>query len=140
MNQTKVVVKKVKQYPFGVQFKTATGAFNGQIVKLTPQGFLAEVPVPTLQPLERLECAFELPVLHKSVASGVVVVKVYNQWNGGAQGAQAKATTTAPPTGPGPAASTSPVVHLVELHFQSLPDASKNHITSFLKSSEKRGS
>lgn len=126
MAQPKVVVKKVKSFPFPAQFKTANSSFSGQIVKLTALGFLAEVSVSNIQPLERMECSFTFPVLLTSMTEPIVTVKIYNQWTGSVSRDQAAGPTQ------------GPVVHLVEMHFTALSHEAKATLKSFLTSSTKQ--
>jgi hypothetical protein len=107
-------VRKVKPFPFPGQFKDARGSFAGQIVKLTIQGLMIEVTGSSVQPGEKVEVNFVTPVLNGVVVLAGVVVKVYNQL-----ATDAKAGTGA--------------IHLVEVHFRSVPEASMKHIAHFLE-------
>ena len=132
-------VKRVSAYPFPVQLKTATATIAGQIQKVTLEGFLAEIPSTSLQPGDRLDISFELPVHRVSVVQTGVTVKLYSQW-----GAQKAAPGAAPPT-PQPESASSnltlgsptaegrAVVQLVEIHFQPLTDAGRSAISQFMR-------
>lgn len=133
MSQQRVIVKKVKAFPFPVQFKSASFSFSGQIGKMTTLGFIAEVSKTDLQPLEKLECAFTFPLSEVSVAEKVVVVKIHNQWAGSIGGAKSQDSTSQA------SAKTPGVLHLVEMHFVELSRAGKTHIDSFLRSLKKQG-
>ena len=132
--------KKVSAYPFPVQLKTATAVIPGQIQKVTLEGFLAEIPSTSLQPGDRLDISFELPVHRKSVVQTGVTVKLYSQW--GAQKTAAAAVATPAPqaestssnlTFGSPTAEGRAVVQLVEIHFQPLTDAGRSAISQFMR-------
>ncbi len=125
-NSSQTQVKKVKAYPFSAALKTSSASFNGNIMKLVPQGCMIEVVGTHLQPGDTVEISFETPVQHSGVAASCVVVKVYNQLTGGSL---APAETSAAPGGK----SASPLaIQLIELHFRSLSPASQSAIQSFL--------
>lgn len=138
MSDQNVNVKKVKAYPFAAQFKTASRTLPAKIVKLTLQGFLAEVSSGLLQPGDHFEVSFELPALHTLVTAPGTVVKIYNQWAGNStklgSGAAPSPSVNPDPGKAGPAAAASPsVLRLVEVHFQSLPLTDKEKIVEFLQ-------
>lgn len=133
MSQHSVQIKKVKAYPIAVQFKTATAVLPGQIVKLTQNGFLAEVGATSLQPGEKFECTFELPVMHHLVTEPVVMIKFYTQWAGKSQ--TPNPATSAPHAEVG--ATGHGVLHLIEAHFTSLGETNHLKITSFLQTIQK---
>lgn len=125
-------VKKVKAYPIPVSFQIGTTPVTGNIVKLTQQGFLAEVGLATLQPGEKFDCKFELPVLHRIVTSGGVMVKLYNHWAG--KSTEAGAESGGPTPAPSPGTTANPkVMRLIEYHFQNLSSENKSSIQMFLK-------
>jgi len=134
-----VRIKKVKAYPFAVTLKHPAGAVQGQIVKLAQTGFLAETASTAFKTGEKVECSFELPVLHKWVNEICVVVKLYTQWAGGAGGGTQSAPTAAvsqqtPPPGQPPPPKT---VALVEFHFQGLSLEHRENVTAFLNAATK---
>lgn len=116
-------VKKVKAYPFKAQLKDVRGSYIGQIVKLTLQGLMIEVAGTSVQPGDKVEISFTTPVLSGSVISAGVVVKVYNQLTGGAG-------MPAPASG---APDGAVGLHLVEIHFKSVPPDSLTRIAQFLE-------
>jgi hypothetical protein len=138
VSDSRTVVKKVSAFPFPAQFKSETAAFTGKIVKLSKTGFLAEVTIATLQPLEKMECTFQFPVLQKAVIEQVVVVKIYNHYVPATQserplGQSEKSATSTASAGAGNGAEASAaVVHLVEMHFKSPSLASQDAVQSFL--------
>lgn len=131
MADPKAQVKKVKAYPIAATLKSAGGAFPAQVVKLTPQGFLAEITASNLQPGEHFEVTFELPVVHQVVTELCVMVKLYNQWAGSAA-TQAQAAAAGAPIQPG-------ILRLCEMHFQNFSDQGKGHVLSFLRALNKAG-
>ncbi|HRK07051.1 MAG TPA: PilZ domain-containing protein [Pseudobdellovibrionaceae bacterium] len=119
-------VKKVKAYPFPAALKTASASFNGNIMKLVPQGCMIEVAGTHLQPGDTVEISFETPVQHGGVAASCVVVKVYNQLTGGSLApAEASASPGGKPASPS-------AIRLLELHFRALSPASQSAIQRFL--------
>ena len=125
------VKKKVAPFPIPVQFVTAAGPVQGQLVKLTLQGFLAEIPSMSVQPGESLEVTFEIPVTHAVVKQHCVFVKIYSHWG-------PKATKTAPVTDShltlgSPKAEGLSVLQLVEVHFQPLQEPGRSAILQFMK-------
>ena len=145
-NQQEVVVKKVKAFPIAGQLKTGAGtAIPIKIVKLTDRGFLAEVMPTAIQPGEKFESTFEIPVQHRMINEPVVMVKLYHHW--GADGAAPTSTPVPnPEKAPAPAATGSlsgapaGVAHLIEVHFQNLNPDNRKHIHSFLSAATKRSS
>ena len=107
-------VRKVKPFPFPGQLQDSRGSFPGQIVKLTIQGLMIEVSGSSVQPGEKVEVNFVTPVLNGVVVLAGVVIKVYNQLS-----LDAKAGSTS--------------IHLVEVHFRSIPDSSMSQIAQFLE-------
>jgi hypothetical protein len=135
----KVQVKKVKAFPFPASVKIGTSALPGQIVKLTVQGFLVEFNLKTIKPGDKIEVAFELPVLKHSINEACVVVKLYNQWAVGSGPAEGAAPESAAPKDakvaaqtPGAPVTPAKVVQLVECHFTNLNNSSRERIQSFL--------
>lgn len=124
-----VKVKKVKAYPFPLQIMTDSGVIQGQVVKLTLQGFLAEVPSSALQTGEKVQVSFELPVLHAVINEPGVMVKLYTQWGGRGQ--------TQGPAEASSAASNVHHLHLIEIHFKPLSIAGSESISTFLRSLNK---
>ena len=101
-----VSVKKVKPFPIPLTLKTASGDLQGQVVKLTIQGFIASASSVPLQPGDKLECSFELPVIHEVIATGCVLIKLYGHATMG---------------------------NLIEFHFLSLTTTHRMALASFLK-------
>ena len=101
-----VVVKKVRAYPIKGQLKSlSTGtSISMSIVKLTEIGFLAEVAPTAMQPGEKFDCNFEIPVMNHAIAGPVALMKLYHQG----------------------------VFHLVEMHFMMIGEAERMRIQSFL--------
>lgn len=133
-----VVVKKVKAFPIAAGIKTAEGQFIPvQIVKLTKQGFLAELAPTPIQPGEKFEVHFEIPVYHTKISEPVVMVKLYQHWgqNSAPVSADKSASAAEPTLQPQQGAG---IMHLVEMHFQNLSITSRNHIDTFLSQVQKR--
>lgn len=118
-------VKRVKPYPFKGQLKDSRGAYPGQILKMTLQGLMIEVGGSSVQPGDKVEVTFTTPVLNGAVILAGVVVKVYNQLTGGSQAVADGAVS----------------IHLVEVHYKSVPPDSMSRIAQFLESTgqAKRG-
>ncbi|MDX9732166.1 MAG: PilZ domain-containing protein [Bdellovibrionales bacterium] len=106
-------IKKVKPYPFRAELKDAGGTQEVSVVKLTKQGMLFEAPGTKLQPGDKIEVAFTIPVLGGAVAAVGVVIKLYSQLVGatGARGSMS----------------------LVEAHFRAISPTAMEHISSFLE-------
>jgi hypothetical protein len=140
-----VRIKKVSAYPFAVQIKLETSASVGQIVKLTQSGFLAEISISTLQPGEKFECTFELPVSHAVITEPCVLIKLYNQWGAGGKTSatvtEAQAPAQPPPVVSAgvstPAAAGLSIQRLAEVHFVNLKQDNWKKITTFLSSLNK---
>ncbi len=106
-NSGKSQVVKVKAFPIAA--KLAFGAspeIGGQILKLTPHGFLVEAQAPAMKTGERFTVSFELPVLRIGISDSCVVVKMYS----------------------------SPGTQVIEGHFQSISAESEKAIMRFLAS------
>ena len=125
----KAAVKKVKPYPIGGQMKDARGTYQGNVMRLTLSGLMIEVSGSSVQPGEKVEVNFVTPILKGAIAVKGVVVKVYNQLSGVSGG---PAMTPASTSAPGPA-RTSGAIHLVEIHYTSVPSESMNQISVFLE-------
>jgi hypothetical protein len=113
-----VKVKKVKAFPIKCSLIAGTTVVPGLIVKLTSQGFLVEVASQAWKPGERMQCSFEIPVMHHMVSESVVVMKLYNQFAGSG-------------SGPGDKTNTK-VVYIVEFHFTGLSNRNLERISAFL--------
>lgn len=113
------------------------GPAEGQILKLTLVGFMAELQTPFLQAGDKIEVTFELPVTKKLVKEQCVVIKLYNQWrpqeesSPGPETLDASANTPAPIPIPGHKPGT--VQHIAEIHFKPLTQAGKSAINEFLR-------
>lgn len=108
-------VKKVRAFPIPVSLTIGVApAISAKIVKLTPQGFLAETAVASLKVGERAQAQFEIPVTHDRLSEMCIIVKHYSHWLE-KDGAQI----------PG---------FLVEAHFQNLSDAGGKKVNAFLAS------
>jgi hypothetical protein len=127
-------VKKISAYPFPIQLQSGTATTTGQVQKMTLEGFLAEIPSTPLQPGDRLEVSFEIPVFRVILKQSAVVVKLYNQW--GATKSQPK-VSAAPNAGDltfgSPTAEGLAVVQLIEVHFQPLTDTGRSAISQFMR-------
>jgi hypothetical protein len=131
MSQQNIKVKKVKAFPIAGQLKTASSLISMQVMKLTPLGFLAEISENTLQPGEKFDCTFDIPVMHRTINEPVVMIKLYNQWGG--------SLTDAPPASAGASTATgTSVLRLIEVHFVALSSAGKANIVAFLTSLQKQ--
>ena len=136
------VRKKVSPFPIPVQLLTAVGPVQGQLVKLTLQGFLAEMPIMNVQPGETLEITFEIPVTHAVVKQHCVLVKIYSHWGSATHNKshnQADNSTKPAPavdshlTLGSPKAEGLSVLQLVEVHFQPLQEPGRSAIIQFMK-------
>jgi hypothetical protein len=134
-----IKVKKVSAYPIPAKIKLASGEMPAAILKIAQQGFICEINDNKLQPGERFECTFELPVIHHLVTDLIVAVKIYNQWSGGGTPAGG-AAPHAPASGSSSGAASSPsnsqpgtIQHLAEFHFVQPSPTTKDAIGKFLK-------
>jgi hypothetical protein len=144
MSQQPVKIKKVKAFPIAGQLKTSAAAFPIQVVKLTQLGFLAEITASMLQPGEKFESIFELPVLHRPINEQVVLIKLYNQWGGNLAAMSPAATGSTAPAPPANSETTnsgvssSPaVLRLIEVHFVALSESGRGNIVNFLNTLRK---
>lgn len=117
-NPAKVHKVKVSPYPFAV---TITGNLiggipmvKGNVVKLTLRGFLAEIPGNPLAVQEKYEAQFALPVMGDNVKEPVVVIKIYDKFQGKTD-------------------QKVEVYRLVEFHFKALNLNEKTSIEKFLR-------
>ena len=109
----KTVRVKVSPYPIPLAISTPSGPHKGNILKLTFIGFLAEVPDAFVTG-NKLDVQFILPVLGLEFKEPVVVIKVYDQYQGKTdKGAE--------------------VYRLVEFHFRTIGQDAKEKIGRFLK-------
>lgn len=146
-NRDGVVVKKVRAFPIKGQIKGADGvALPISILKLAEVGFLAELQPTAMQPGDRFEVSFEIPVEHWTVNSSIKVVKLYHHWgdlSGSTEqvGAAAKSASVKSDVkgAPGIAPHSSAEMpagaltrHLVEFHFVTLASNLQIKIRSFL--------
>lgn len=144
--------KKINAYPIPGQMVSALGPAKAQILKLTLLGFIAEIGESKIQAGDKLEMAFELPVVHMKVKELGVVVKLYNQFaplrpNSAVEGTPQSSSQ------PSTAEATNSkvdrhgvefggVMHLAEIHFKPLsPEGRKtiNHFLTILSSAPKGG-
>ena len=134
-------VKKVKPYPFKATLKDTRGAYPGNILKLTLQGLLIEVEGTAVQPGERVDVNFVTPVLHGSVVLVGVVIKVYNQLTMKTLGLTPGPLMQGQQVQPGQATKPAGPIHLLEVHYKSVPPDSMSRIAMFLESTgqAKRG-
>ncbi len=109
-------VKKVKPYPFKADLKDDHGNRTGNVVLLTETGILLDIPIGTVQPGDKVDISFHLPVLAESVQFSGVVVKVYNQLGG--------ATL--------PEGSPASAIQRLEVHIRTIDSSSRNRIGRFL--------
>lgn len=128
MGDNRAAVRKVRAFPFAVEFRgesapTPAAPFKGQVVKMTPIGFLAETTQTQINAGDKLHFAFELPALHHLIEGEGVVVKLYNHF-----------TLTAPGQPAGP------TLRLLEVHFRLLSLDHQQHVTEFLKKAMKSAS
>ncbi len=125
----KTAVKKVKPYPIGGQMKDSRGTYQGNVMRLTLTGLMIEVSGSSVQPGEKVEVGFVTPILKGTIAVKGVVVKVYNQLTGVSGGpVMTPATSSAPGAAPNAGA-----IHLIEIHYTSVPPESMNQISVFLE-------
>jgi hypothetical protein len=110
-NKGKTQVVKVKAFPIAAKLTIGNSpeARAGQILKLTPHGFLVEANVPAMKTGDKFAIAFELPVLRKQVTDQCVAVKLY----------------------------TSPGTQVIEGHFLSIAAENEQSIMRFLASISK---
>ena len=76
----KKVIKKVTPYPILTMItQDGTGTpTQGQILKLTPVGFLARFQSDFFKVGDNYHCQFELPVYHTQISEPVKVIKTYD--------------------------------------------------------------
>lgn len=104
--QHKTEIKKIKAFPIAAKLTFGTEAKTGQILKLTPTGFLVEAAIAGLKTGEKFAIDFELPVLHSQISGPCVLVKLY----------------------------TTVETHVIEGHFENLPQDQETKIMKFLAS------
>lgn len=109
-------VKKVKPYPFPAGLKDSQGTRQGNIVLLTETGVLLEIPIASVQPGDKVDVTFQLPVLAENVEFSGVVVKVYNSLIGDSQHSGAP----------------SSAIQRLEVHIRGIDSSSRNRIRRFL--------
>ncbi len=120
----KVVVKKVPAFPITAQLKIDGLVVNAKILRLNTRGLLAEIGAGNLKMGDKCDVAFEIPVLHLAMNERVVVIKQYNQWQGGGSAVTpAKADQPSMPVSVG---------HLIEAHFVEVSVKGYEKIASFL--------
>ena len=113
---TKVVVKKVKPYPFDIEIIKAEGAppIKGVVLKLTQTGFIMRTSQDHHFVVADVHKAkFELPYLHLVFAEGVKVIKTYDTVN------EVKGKTFSK-------------AYLVEMHFVLLNAKKSQEVFTFL--------
>ncbi len=119
-----VQVRRVQPYPIFTNFDNQNGkAFAGNIVKLTPHGFLVELNETVVRTSEKYQVRFEIPVMGKEVEAPTHVVKTYDQFR----------DPTQPPVKPdGTPATGSVAVRLAEFHFVNPDGRMRDNIKKFL--------
>ncbi len=111
-----IVTKKVSAFPFPAEVKVEAASLKAQVVKLSTQGFMIETEANHLRPGDKIDFGFNLPVLHHTIQSQGVVIKIYSQFAGAQKNEQ-----------------TGQALNLVEVHFKNLSIDQKNHLYDFLK-------
>lgn len=76
----KKVIKKVTPYPImtSITQDGTSSPTQGQILKLTPIGFLARFQSDFFKVGDNYHCQFELPVYHTQISEDVKVIKTYD--------------------------------------------------------------
>lgn len=115
-NVSSAQIKKVKPYPFKADLKDTQGNRSGNIILLTENGVLLELPIGSVQPGDKVDVSFQLPVSSEVVQFSGVVVKVYNQLIG-----------VSTPEGAPPSA-----IQRLEVHIRAIDSMSRNRIERFL--------
>lgn len=106
-----VKIKKVKPYPIPTQFVGKSGPVQGQIIKLVPRGFIADMQGHVLKVGDILQIAFEIPVLKFVIQQNAKVIKTYDRANPQTHG----------------------IDRLAELQFSSISDEQQQKILKFLQ-------
>lgn len=104
----KTEVKKIKAFPFPATVKIGTHVVNGQVVKMTGNGFMVETTSAFLSVGDSVEAEFTLPVMKDVVTCTGLVVKVFNQLTGAGG------------------------LRIAEIHFKLLPDEARGKIANYL--------
>lgn len=107
---SEAVVKKIRPYPIALQIVAPSGPIQGEILRLTLKGFIADINSRFLKVGEVCQVSFELPVSRYPVAQGVVVMKTFDRRNLMAQ----------------------KIDRLAEFHFGQLNEEQKKNISLFL--------
>lgn len=74
---TKTIKVKIIAFPMAAKMTVGADTVDGQILKLTPSGFLIEMPLQGLKTGEKFQVAFEIPITHHQVTEACVIVKLY---------------------------------------------------------------
>lgn len=106
-------MKPVKAFPIAAQIAHAGAPYPSQIVKLTMQGFLAEMTSSQLKTGDKFDCTFQLPIGGEALTEACVVIKHYTHWieNQG----------------------TKVAGYLIEGHFRPLSDKGGAQVSQFLR-------
>lgn len=115
--QDKKIVKKVKAYPFRADVADQRGSHAGSVILLTATGLLVDVAFGALQPGDKVDVQFQLPVLQRKVSFSGVIIKVYNQVAGASL----------------PEGEKQGTVQRLEVHFRTIAPESQTNIASFLE-------
>ncbi len=99
-----VKIVKVKPYPIKAKMTVGAAVVEGQILKLTPTGFLIDAPVPGMKTGIKFQIKFKLPLKDYEIDEACVLVKLY----------------------------TTMESHVIEGHFQNLGVENEKHLRRFL--------
>jgi hypothetical protein len=113
-----VMIKKVKPYPFAVQFSKEGQVFAGQVLKLVMHGFMADVGAVVAKVGDIYQVQFTLPGSHSLTVAAMKVIKTYDRYQGG---------------------EVQKAAHLVEFHFVNPTDDLRARIKTFLKQIRQTG-
>ena len=115
----KIIVKKVKPYPFTAQFAKDGQAFAGRVMKLVTHGFMVDLGTTVIKVGDVYQVQFLLPTSRAPVMSLVKVIKTYDRYQN--------------PESP------TKAMRLAEFHFITPGEDLKKIIKDFLKAIKQVG-
>lgn len=136
-----MIKKKVAPYPFPVQIQTESAPISGYMLKLTAQGFLADMGSAVLKVGKETIAKFSLPAGYGSIECRVRIIKTYDSYREKRQGikvAAAPSTEEASPDAPTDPAIPAPPpagnkFRMVEAHFVQVSEQITDRIGQFLQ-------
>lgn len=139
-----VIKKKVPPYPFPVQIQTESAPLSGYMLKLTENGFLADMGAAVLKVGKETIAKFSLPAGFGSIECRVRIIKTYDTYREVRPGIKvapaptAEPVSTEAPTDPAIPAPAPPgnKIRIVEAHFVQVSEQITNRIGQFLQAQD----